>query len=242
MRPVIVALPNGDSVLRDQDCRLDLDRLLPGDGAWEVEIGFGKGRYLLRRALEEPDRRFLGIEIATKYQRILSRRARRKGVENLVALRGEALLVLAAVLPQGFAETVHVYFPDPWPKARHNRRRLFDPESVDLVLDLLKPGGKLCFATDFLEYGALVEDLLESFPGVDVQRVPGVWADGARTNYEAKYIEEGREILRLEAKPQPDRSRFHPRCGDAVLIGYSLGEEVDDPLLLAVDSRREGES
>ncbi|MBZ0114206.1 MAG: hypothetical protein K8J08_17220 [Thermoanaerobaculia bacterium] len=221
MKPVTLALPSGDVGLDFGDCPLDLDATLPGSGPWEVEIGFGKGRYLLRRALEDSGTRFLGIEIALKYQRILTRRARRRGVGNLATLRGEALLVLASVLPRHFARTVHVYFPDPWPKARHNRRRLFDPESVDLVLDLVAPGGKLCFATDFLEYGALVEELLRSFPGLDVQRIDGVWPDGARTNYEAKYIEEGREILRLEAFPRAERAAFHPRGREGVLVGYS---------------------
>jgi tRNA (guanine-N7-)-methyltransferase len=227
VKPVTLALPSGDVGLDAGDCPLDLDAILPGSGAWEVEIGFGKGRYLLRRATEDPQTRFLGIEIALKYQRILTRRARRRGIQNLATLRGEALLVLASVLPQQFARTVHVYFPDPWPKARHNRRRLFDPGSVDLVLGLVAPGGKLCFATDFLEYGALVEELLRSFPGLDVRRVEGVWPDGARTNYEAKYIEEGREILRLEAVPKPDRAAFHPRGRDGILVGYFTDSEGD---------------
>lgn len=177
---------------------------MPGSGPWELELGFGKGRYLLRRALEspppgEPPRRFLGIEVAAKYQRILAGRAARRGVTNLVAVRGEALYLLAAVLPRRFAAAVHVYHPDPWPKSRHHKRRLFDPETVDLVLGALAPGGRLCFATDYLDYGESVAEILAGYPGLAIERLSGGWPEGPRTNYEAKYVEEGRPILRLVA-------------------------------------------
>ena len=126
---------------------LELDELLPG-GPWEVELGFGKGRYLLRRAEESRERRFLGIEVAGKYYRLAATRAERRGLENLLLIRGEALYALSALLPSGFAEAAHVYFPDPWPKSRHQKRRLFDRETVDLVLGTLARGGRLFFATD----------------------------------------------------------------------------------------------
>jgi tRNA (guanine-N7-)-methyltransferase len=168
--------------------------------AWEVEIGFGKGRYLLRRAALEPEARFLGIEIAGEYFRLVARRVARRRLANTVLLEGEAQYLAAAVLPRAFARKVHIYFPDPWPKLRHHRRRLFAPDSLDLVLGLLEPGGTLCFATDFLAYGEEVRALLASHPAAEVQLHDGPWPDGARTNYEAKYLVEGRPILRLEVK------------------------------------------
>ena len=118
---------------------LDLNALVVGEGAWEVEIGFGKGRYLIRRAADDPGARFLGIEMAGAYYRLAVGRAGKRELDNLLLIRGEALFVISALLPRGFARAVHVYFPDPWPKARHHRRRLFDPETVDLVLGLLEP-------------------------------------------------------------------------------------------------------
>ncbi|MEO7795836.1 MAG: hypothetical protein ABIV06_13790, partial [Thermoanaerobaculia bacterium] len=98
-------------------------------------------------------------------------------------------------------------------KLRHHRRRLFAPDSLDLVLGLLAPGGTLCFATDFLSYGEQVRALLASHPAALVRILEGPWPDGARTNYEAKYLVEGRPILRLEvtlageAAPHPDGLR-----------------------------------
>jgi len=94
--------------------------------------GLLQGGDLLRRAQEDPARRFLGVETASKYFRLLATRARRRRVHNLLTVRGEALYLAAAVLPAGFATALHVYFPDPWPKSRHHKRRLIDAESIDL--------------------------------------------------------------------------------------------------------------
>jgi tRNA (guanine-N7-)-methyltransferase len=222
IRPTVVSLAAGDRRLAELAAPLPLDALVAGGGpgadggAWEAEIGFGKGRYLLRRCQEDPGRRFLGIELAGEYHGLFVHRARRRGLANWVALRGDALYLLSAVLPRGAAEAVHVYFPDPWPKARHQKRRLFDPETVDLVLGLLRPGGRLLFATDFLEYGELVAEILEAHPALSVTRRDRLWDEGPRTNYEAKYIEEGRPILRLEAILNSPPG-LHPRGERGVL-------------------------
>ncbi len=187
---------------------IDLETLLlpqtpddgPDDRPWNVEIGFGKGRYLLQQAIARPDERFLGIEMVGKYARLLADRAASRGLSNLAVIRGEALYLLAAALPRGFARSLHVYFPDPWPKSKHHRRRLFDPTSVDLVLGVLAPGAALQFATDYLVYGEDVAALLAHAPSIDVlERIEAPWPDGARTNYEAKFIREGRPIIRLAA-------------------------------------------
>jgi tRNA (guanine-N7-)-methyltransferase len=197
-----------------------LERWGPGGAPWELEIGFGKGRFLLARAAARPERRWLGVEIAGEYFRLAARRLARRGLANVVLLRGEALYLLAAVLPRGFAREVHVYFPDPWPKSRHHRRRLFSPASVDLVLSALEPGGRLCFATDHLDYGAEVEALLAGCPGLAVARLPGGWPEGARTNYEAKYVAESRPILRLEAVLE-GAPALHPAGALEVLVAQA---------------------
>jgi tRNA (guanine-N7-)-methyltransferase len=180
------------------------------NATWEVEIGFGKGRYLRRRAAEAPEARFLGIERVGEYFRRLARIAARDRLANLVLVRGEALYLLSAVLPRGFARAVHLYFPDPWPKTRHERRRLLDVDTVDLVAGLLEPGGTLFFATDSTAYGSAVRSTLESLPDVGVVVRRQVWDDGPRTNYEAKYVREGRPIVRLEAVRRGAVSAPHP--------------------------------
>ena len=217
---MLVSTAAGDRGLADLAAPLPLAGLAPGAGRWEVEIGFGKGRYLLRRCLDSPLDGFLGIEQVAEYHQRFAARARRRQARNWVALRGEALYLMSAVVPRGFAAAAHVYFPDPWPKSRHHKRRLFDPETVDLVAGLLAPGGRLFFATDFVAYGELVWELLAGYPGLAVTRREVPWDDGPRTNYEAKYIAAGRPILRLEASAAGPAT-LHPQGRSAVLAATS---------------------
>ena len=210
MIPVRIALGQRECSLGEVDLPLALDRFVPGRADWEVEIGFGKGAYLIRRAAADEGAGFLGIEIVSKYYRLARDRARRRGLGNLMLMRGEALYLISAVLPAGFARAVHVYHPDPWPKSRHSRRRLFDVDSIDLVAGLLKAGGRLYFATDHLTYGEQVAEVLGSHPGLALRVVPGAWPDGPRTNYEAKFVAAGQPILRYEAERLEPGTLFHP--------------------------------
>jgi tRNA (guanine-N7-)-methyltransferase len=205
--------------LRELPAPLRLDELLAGTGRWEVEIGFGKGRYLVGRAGEHRQHRFLGVEVASQYYRLARDRASRRNLSNLALIRGEAIYLMATALGAGWAEAVHVYFPDPWPKDRHHKRRLFDPLTVDLVLGLLQPGGRLYFASDFLEYGNAVRQLLAAHPGVELEVIDEPWPDGARTNYEAKFVAEGRPIIRLVAKRRSahEVALLHPEGRTGIL-------------------------
>ncbi len=219
MLPPLVWRQGVESELRSCGGILPPEAEMAGSGAWEVELGFGKGRYLLRRAAEDPETRFLGVEIAGQYYRMARDRARKRGLSNLVLVRGEAVYLLATQLPAGWADRVHVYFPDPWPKDRHHKRRLFDPETVDLVLGLLKPDGRLYFASDHLDYAELVRELLAAHPAVELEVLAGGWPEGPRTNYEAKFVQEGRPILRLVAglRPGLQGELLHPAGRAGVL-------------------------
>lgn len=205
-----------------------LEALVAGDTPWELELGFGKGRYLLARAAAEPGRRFLGIEVAREYFRLAAGRLARRRLANLALVRGEALSLLATALPRGFAAAVHVYFPDPWPKTRHTKRRLFAPESVDLLFRVLAPEGALSFATDHVAYGGEVRALLESYPGIEVRELAGGWPEGPRTNYEAKYVAAGRPIVRLEAR-FTGAVALHPRGERGLLaaVGEASSAEAE---------------
>lgn len=204
---------------------LDLETLIPGCRSWEVVVGFGKGRYLLRRAETEPETGFLGIERAGKYHGLVRDRARKRGLANVVVLKGEALRLFAVALPRSFARAVHVYFPDPWPKDRHHRRRVFDRGTVDLLAGPLRPGGRLFFATDHAEYGELVTAILDSYPPFWVRRRRGPWPEGPRTNYELKYVRQGRPILRLVAELEGRDAPLHPQGRRGVVVGYRRAEE-----------------
>lgn len=166
--------------------------------------------------------------MVSKYFRLAARRAASRRLSSVVLLRGEALYLIATLLPAGMARRVHVYFPDPWPKSRHHRRRLLDPRTVDLVLSLLDPPkGRLFFATDHLEYGEGVAETLALHPAVDVDRVDGPWPEGPRTNYEAKFEREGRPIVRLAARLRGGgpASLLHPAGRDDLLVGPAPAQD-----------------
>lgn len=226
MPPSLAAFRDREEELRRLPAPLRLADCVPGDGPWEVELGFGKGRYLLRRAEEDPRGRFLGIEVVSRYYRMVRRRMRHRGIANLVLLRGEARYLLATSLPRGIASAVHVYFPDPWPKSRHLKRRLFDADTVDLVLGLLAPGGRLFFATDFTTYGGHVAELLAGHPDLELTERSG-WPEGPRTNYELKYEREGRPIVRLEARCRV-AAGLHPE-GRRALVAATARTAGDEP-------------
>jgi tRNA (guanine-N7-)-methyltransferase len=193
----------------------------PEGESLELEIGFGKGRYLIERAAAEPGTRFVGIESAAIYWAVANRRAERRRLRNLITVCGDALYVLAACLDREIASAVHVYFPDPWPKTRHSRRRLLDASTVDLVLRVLAPGGRLYFATDHVDYGAAVRRVLERYPAVSVEAIDSPWPDGPRTHYETKYEREGRSILRLIATRDAPAAalRLHPDAVRQIAAG-----------------------
>ncbi len=240
MLPVRIAVAGREQLLAELDVPLELPDLLAQVTepvrAWEGEIGFGKGRFLLEQARTNPACGFLGIEVVSKYYRHVRDRAARDHLDNLVLLRGEARYLLAAVLPASFARSVHVYFPDPWPKSRHHERRLFDPESLDLVLRLLHPGGVLSFATDFLDYGKLVGKLLRAHPALKVETAADLWGGRARTHYEDKYHREGREILRFEARVASCANLFHPLGGRGVVAATTKPPEPPESVSRIVKS------
>jgi tRNA (guanine-N7-)-methyltransferase len=194
----------------------------------EVEVGSGKALFLIEAARRSPAHDFLGLELSLAYYRICRERVGRLGARNVRVLRADGRRFVERALGPASVRAFHVYFPDPWPKSRHQRRRLFDPETVDLVLGSLAPGGRLWFATDFLEYGEKVAALLAGYPGLATERLAGLWPEGPRTNYEAKYEAEGRPVLRLQAtladagEPAP----LHPAGAAAVVAAtWREGEE-----------------
>lgn len=197
-RPVLVASSGRLRGLAELPSPLALEELVPYARRWELEIGAGKGRYLVDRAMAEPENAFVGIEVADPYFRMFVEGAEKRALTNVLAIRGEAEMVMATVLPRRFAAALHVYFPDPWPKARHEDRRLFSKGIVDLMVGLLLPGGMLSVATDDLAYGRTAEDLFGAHGSLSVRRRHR-WPRGPRTNYEVKYVREGRPIVRLEA-------------------------------------------
>jgi tRNA (guanine-N7-)-methyltransferase len=118
----------------------------------EIEMGSGKGLFLSNACGAAPERCFVGIEIAHKYARHAAARLARRGLTNGKLIHGDGIRLFAERVPDASVAAVHVYFPDPWWKKRHHKRRVMRPEFLRHVERVLLPGGALHFWTDVEEY------------------------------------------------------------------------------------------
>ncbi len=142
----------------------DAARLFAHEWPLEVEVGSGKGLFLQNAAMAKPDRNFLGIEVAHKYARFSAARLARRSLPNAVMVHGDGLRIFRELLPEASLAAVHVYFPDPWWKARHRKRRVLTPEFLADVARALKPGAEFHFWTDVEEYFSTTLELLAEIP------------------------------------------------------------------------------
>ena len=118
----------------------------------EVEVGSGKGLFLQTASLATPEHDFLGVEVAYKYARFIAHRLAKREVSNAVAVHGDGLRLFRECIPADALVAVHVYFPDPWWKARHHKRRVMTEAFLADIVRTLQPGGRLHFWTDVKEY------------------------------------------------------------------------------------------
>ncbi len=154
----------------------------------EIDLGCGKGRFLLAHAAKNADVNFLGIDRMLRRIRKIDNRARRLDLDNIRLMRMEAYYAVAHLIPPEAVRTYYIFFPDPWPKARHEHNRLFNPVFVDALHRTLAPGGCVHIATDHLPY---FEQLSDVFAG-DVRFVetePFAPPPDEQTDFERYYIE-----------------------------------------------------
>ena len=170
----------------------------------ELEIGIGKGGFLLRRAQACPDRNFLGLEWAGKYYRFALDRMQRWGMTNVRLLRSDASHFMRIVCPRASLSALHVYHPDPWPKARHHKRRLFQPPLVDAAVECLLPGSRWAVQSDHAEYFQIIRELLLGHPQLEQTEFDepefGVSESRVDSNFEIKYRREGRPIYQIAVR------------------------------------------
>lgn len=168
----------------------------------EMEIGMGKGTFLTEQAKARPEVNFFGIEYARWFWRYASDRLRRNQCLNARTVRAEASFFVVEFVPDASLSVVHIYFPDPWPKKRHHKRRLIQPPFVKQVIRVLVPGGRLQVVTDHADYFEQIEQVIRGsgLSVVDYNR-PGSAGDGefVGTNFERKYRREGRPFNAIAA-------------------------------------------
>ena len=183
---------------------IDWGALFGNDHPVELEIGSGKGTFLTEQARARPDVNFFGIEWANWFYRYASDRLRRNNCMNARMVRADAAFVLSQHVPAETISVVHVYFPDPWPKSRHHRRRLVQPTFPPMVHRALVPGGRVQIVTDHKDYWEEnIEPVMRAAAGfeiVDYVR-PGSASEGefVGTNFERKYRREERPFYAIAA-------------------------------------------
>jgi tRNA (guanine-N7-)-methyltransferase len=163
-----------------------------------VEIGFGRGEFLLAQAAAAHDVAFLGLEVSYKRTLKMARRLARSELANVRVLEAPAEAVVADLLPPRSVRTFWVNFPDPWPKKRHHRRRLVQPPVVALLADRLVPGGLLEIATDHVDYAEQIDDVLRGEANLENVRAPSAFVREVPgrlvTAYEREWRAAGRPL------------------------------------------------
>lgn len=181
---------------------LSFGELFGNDHPVEMEIGCGKGTFLTDQARARPEVNFFGIEWANFYYRYAADRLRRHNCLNARMVRADAGFFVVEFLQDASLDVLHIYFPDPWPKKRHHKRRLIQPPFLKQVERILKPGGRLQVVTDHADYFEQIDAVVRgsNLTVIDYNR-PGSAGEGefVGTNFERKYRREGRPFNAIAA-------------------------------------------
>jgi len=178
-----------------QAARVDLVQLFGRNAPVHVDLGCGDGSFLCEMAQQFPKSNFLGIERLTKRVKKVRRKAEK--IENVRVLRADTLFAVRYLLPESSVETFYLLFPDPWPKRRHQLRRIFTADFLDAIAVALEQRGVLRVATDQLDYFHQIER--SSRAHMQFKVVPRSPDDSLFpvTKFERKFREQGAPIYRL---------------------------------------------
>lgn len=179
---------------------LDFKELFGNSNDVVLEIGFGMGSSILEMAEKSPDVNFLGIEVHRPGVGVCLREMKKRGIENLRVMSDDAVDIMTDMIPDGSLSRIQLFFPDPWQKKKHHKRRIVQPSFITLAANKLKSGGILHLATDWESYA---EEMLE---------VIGQSQDFQNLASDGRFIE-----------PRPDRpvTKFEQR-------GIRLGHVIHD--------------
>ena len=172
----------------------------------EVDLGCGKGRFLLARAAAHPETSFLGLDRQTQRLAKVERKAQKAQLANIRLLYAEAAYAVTHLLPSGSVATYYIFFSDPWPKRRHHRRRLFDAAFLDALNTTLMPGGCIHFATDHLDYFGSIRRLLAGDTRF-TEMEPFVTSAEERTNFELIFLQQNIALCRCSFAKRANGSR-----------------------------------
>lgn len=183
-------------IITVSDQLLDFTEFWPGLDDVVIEIGFGTGTATVAMAMADRTTGLLAIDVHTPGVGELLHRIDEEGLTQVRVIEGDAVVVLKQMIPPASLAGVRLYFPDPWPKARHHKRRIVQPEYADLLATLVRPGGFWHLATDIVDYAEQMIEVLDASPE---------WSGGVIdrpssrpvTKYESIALEAGRPITDL---------------------------------------------
>jgi tRNA (guanine-N7-)-methyltransferase len=181
-----------DSLLIRPDIlsRFDFPALFGNARPVELELGSGDGSFMLRYAALHPETSFLAVERLLGRLRKVERKGGRLGLGNIRGLRIEATYLLEWMIPAGSLAAIHVYFPDPWPKKRHLRRRLINDAFAVLAARALAPGGRMHCRTDDADYFAQMTTVFDAAAGFVRGTEPAGLLE-VKTDFEAEFNARG---------------------------------------------------
>ncbi len=196
--------------LNDEDQGL-FRAALDGQHRVEVEIGSGKGLFLIQATQSNPDVLFLGIELAAKYAALAQSRLEQLGIKNGRCFCGDGVAIMADEVPDNRLDAVHVYFPDPWWKARHKKRRVLNEKMLVAIERTLKPGGIFHFWTDVVDY---YDSTLELVSQVSTLEGP-LYVDEPESKHDMDYRTHFERRTRLNGLPVY-RCQYRKKWTDAI--------------------------
>lgn len=172
---------------------LDAEALFGRKAPLTLEIGFGNGEALLAAARAHPDRDFLGIEVHRPGVGRLLNHLDRRALENVRVICADAVEVLHRRTPRRLLDACWIFFPDPWPKKRHHKRRLIQPAFVRRLAETLKPGGILHLATDWADYAEHMLSVLDAEALLENAAGPGRFSERPGWRPETRFERRGKE-------------------------------------------------
>ena len=179
---------------------LDWAALFGREAPVTLEIGFGNGEALLAMAQAQPERDFIGIEVYRPGIGHLLHELARAELTNVRVIEGDAVAVIRNRVPANSLARIQIFFPDPWPKKRHHKRRLIQPGFVELLTDKLQPSGQLHLATDWEPYALSMHEVLQAAPCLtNLGDASGFAERGMRplTKFEQRGAQRGHQVRDL---------------------------------------------
>lgn len=174
--------------------RLDLDTLFRRVASRHLEIGFGMGDALCGMAQSHPENDYLGIEVHRPGVGSFMQKAHAMELNNVRVICTDAVEVLERMIPDGALDAIYLFFPDPWPKRRHHKRRILTPVFAALIGGKLKPGGHFHMATDWEDYARQMMEVMSAVPGFANAAGPGQFSPRPESRPLTKFERRGQRL------------------------------------------------